>query len=174
MVNHKTKDAARPQAPVAPKRKRLGSEQERRERKRAIDREAQRSLREKTKTRIAELERTVELLRDTDRNQATASLLSEIDALRAENRRLKEIVDSVRSIVGSNVACQNVVPAGSAYGQGSENNSPPAADVGRMTTFFAQRGRMAHTIWQIRAQLSCVLIPSAVMRSYPHPLMSIS
>ena len=74
MVNRQASDAAAapppppPQTPIAPviKRKRRASclgEQERRERKRAIDREAQRSLREKTKTHIAELERTIDILR---------------------------------------------------------------------------------------------------------------
>ncbi|KAH6619960.1 hypothetical protein C7974DRAFT_316333 [Boeremia exigua] len=93
-------------APLA-KRKRRASclgEQERRERKRAIDREAQRSLREKTKTHIAELERTIQILRDQDRNGATANLLSEIDGLRAENERLRDIIDSVKSALGSDGA----------------------------------------------------------------------
>lgn len=92
-------------APVV-KRKRRASclgEQERRERKRAIDREAQRSLREKTKTHIAELERTIEILRNQDRNGATASLLTEIEGLRAENERLRDVIDGVRSVIGGEV-----------------------------------------------------------------------
>jgi len=107
MVNRRASDAAAPptQTPVATvaKRKRRASclgEQERRERKRAIDREAQRSLREKTKTHIAELERTIQILRDQDRNGATSSLLSEIDNLRAENEQLRDVIDSVKSVVG--------------------------------------------------------------------------
>lgn len=109
MVNRRPSDAAEFAVPVAPvvKRKRRASclgEQERRERKRAIDREAQRSLREKTKTHIAELERTIHILRDQDRNGATANLLSEIDSLRAENDRLRDIIDSVKSVLGSEVA----------------------------------------------------------------------
>jgi hypothetical protein len=107
MVNRRASDAAAPltQPPVATvaKRKRRASclgEQERRERKRAIDREAQRSLREKTKTHIAELERTIQILRDQDRNGATSSLLSEIDNLRAENEQLRDVIDSVKSVVG--------------------------------------------------------------------------
>lgn len=112
MVNRRASDAglaAQVQnTPIAPvvKRKRRASclgEQERRERKRAIDREAQRSLREKTKTHIAELERTIQILRDQDRNGATASLLSEIDGLRAENERLRDVIDSVKSVVGSEI-----------------------------------------------------------------------
>lgn len=70
-------------------------EQERRERKRTIDREAQRSLREKTKTHIAELEKAIQILRDQDRNGATASLLGEIEQLRQENEGLRDVIDSV-------------------------------------------------------------------------------
>ncbi|KAF2467256.1 uncharacterized protein BDR25DRAFT_376162 [Lindgomyces ingoldianus] len=108
MVNRRASDADPPSTPIVPvvKRKRRASclgEQERRERKRAIDREAQRSLREKTKTHIAELERTIQILRDQDRNGATASLLSEIDGLRAENERLRDVIDSVKSVVGGEI-----------------------------------------------------------------------
>jgi hypothetical protein len=105
MVNTGTNDTA----PVV-KRKRRASclgEQERRERKRAIDREAQRSLREKTKTHIAELERTIEILRDQDRNGTAASLLSEIESLRAENERLRNVIDSVKSVIGGDFASRN-------------------------------------------------------------------
>lgn len=106
-----TNDQPNPTTPIAPviKRRRRTSclgEQERRERKRAIDREAQRSLREKTKTHIAELERTIQILRDQDRDGATASLLSEIDSLRAENERLREVIDSVKSVIGSEVTAR--------------------------------------------------------------------
>lgn len=109
MVNQRPTDVADYTTPVAPavKRKRRASclgEQERRERKRAIDREAQRSLREKTKTHIAELERTIQILRDQDRNGATANLLSEIDSLRAENERLRDIIDSVKHVLGTDTA----------------------------------------------------------------------
>lgn len=136
MVNRRSSDAAPPATPIAPviKRKRRASclgEQERRERKRAIDREAQRSLREKTKTHIAELERTIEILRDQDRNGATASLLSEIDSLRAENERLRDVIDSVKSVVGSEIFPRTNVNA-AAGGGGGSGNSPDAASVGML------------------------------------------
>lgn len=126
-----------PPAPIAPviKRKRRASclgEQERRERKRAIDREAQRSLREKTKTHIAELERTIQILRDQDRNGATASLLSEIEGLRAENERLRDVIDSVKSVVGSEIFPRTTpTSAVSAAGGGAAGNSPAATSIGR-------------------------------------------
>jgi hypothetical protein len=106
-------------------------EQERRERKRAIDREAQRSLREKTKTHIAELERTIEILRDQDRNGATASLLSEIESLRAENERLRDVIDSVKSVIGGDIAPRNNTSSDhSAADGGGAVISPAASSVG--------------------------------------------
>lgn len=127
MVTRRASDAAPPPTTIAPvvKRKRRASclgEQERRERKRAIDREAQRSLREKTKTHIAELERTIQILRDQDRNGATASLLSEIDALRAENERLRDVIDSVKSVVGSEIFPRSA-PSGGASANDNGNAS---------------------------------------------------
>lgn len=140
MVNRRASDAApQPSAPIAPvvKRKRRASclgEAERRERKRAIDREAQRSLREKTKTHIAELERTIEILRNQDRNGATAGLLSEIEGLRAENERLRDVIDCVKSVVGGEVlprtaSVSNQNGVGTA-GAGAGGANSPTASVG--------------------------------------------
>jgi hypothetical protein len=108
MASFRTSDTPVPSTLISPvvKRKRRASclgEQERRERKRALDREAQRSLREKTKTHTAELECTIQILRDQDRAGATASLLSEVDVQRAENERLRSVVESVKSVVGIEV-----------------------------------------------------------------------
>jgi hypothetical protein len=129
MVNSGTTDTA----PVG-KRKRRASclgEQERRERKRAIDREAQRSLREKTKTHIAELERTIEILRDQDRNGTAASLLSEIESLRAENERLRNIIDNVKSVIGGDLAPRNKASSEhSGADGGGAVISPAATSVG--------------------------------------------
>lgn len=137
MVSHRAADNTASQAPIAPviKRKRRTSclgEEERRERKRAIDREAQRSLREKTRTHIAELERTIEILRDQDRNGATANLLAEIDALRSENERLKSIIESVKSLVGVDTAPRNTAPANVPNGEGG-NDSPPTITTGTIS-----------------------------------------
>ena len=140
MVNRRASDAAPPQPSIAPvvKRKRRASclgEQERRERKRAIDREAQRSLREKTKTHIAELERTIQILRDQDQNGATASLLSEIDVLRAENERLRDVIDSVKSVIGCDLFPRN--NAGNGGGNdGGQEHSPAASSVGMHNSAF--------------------------------------
>ncbi|UPX14038.1 uncharacterized protein EKO05_0004530 [Ascochyta rabiei] len=115
MTNRRPSDATELAANTAPavKRKRRASclgEQERRERKRAVDREAQRSLREKTKTHIADLERTIRILRDRDRSGATANLLSEIDSLRAENERLRVIIDSVKNVLRTDIAPRTTAP----------------------------------------------------------------
>lgn len=130
-----------PLQPVAPvvKRKRRAScldEQERRERKRAIDREAQRSLREKTKTHIAELERTIEILRNQDTNGATASLLTELEGLRAENERLRDVIEGVRSVIGGEMFGR-MAPATSAsagvLGPGLQENMPMDESAGMHT-----------------------------------------
>lgn len=141
MVNRGPSDAAEHAIPAAPvvKRKRRASclgEQERRERKRAIDREAQRSLREKTKTHIAELERTIQILRDQDRNGATANLLSEIDGLRAENERLRDIIDSVKSVLGNDVAPRTSTAAEHLPANGGGAIASPASSSNGMREFI--------------------------------------
>jgi len=125
-----TQDAAAtgpPPAPPAIKRPRRAfglGEQERRERKRALDREAQRSLREKTKTYIAELERTIGILRDQSQHPATRGLLSEIDILREENDRLRNVIASVRGAVGDDVFGRGAGAAAGAGGGGVGDASP--------------------------------------------------
>ena len=152
MVNRRASDAAAPQDPVAPvvKRKRRASclgEQERRERKRAIDREAQRSLREKTKTHIAELERTIQILRDQDRNGATLSLLTEIDDLRAENERLREVIESVRSVIGGDVLPRNATQANPVATDDGRQHSPAASSVGMHDLAHYSAVNKAHRLW---------------------------
>jgi hypothetical protein len=139
MVNRRASDATAQPAPIAPvvKRKRRASclgEQERRERKRAIDREAQRSLREKTKTHIAELERTIQILRNQDGNGSTASLLSEIDSLRQENERLRDVIDSVKSVVGSEIFPRSISGGSSAGNSARSNSGSPDASGDGMRT----------------------------------------
>lgn len=153
MVNRRASDAAPAQAPVTPvvKRKRRASclgEQERRERKRAIDREAQRSLREKTKTHIAELERTIQILRDQDRNGATSSLLSEIDGLRAENERLREVIESVKSVVGCDIVPRATPPSNAGMvNDGRQEHSPAASSVGMHHPAYYSTTQGAHSPW---------------------------
>jgi hypothetical protein len=152
MVTRRASDAAQPQTPVAPvvKRKRRASclgEQERRERKRAIDREAQRSLREKTKTHIAELEKTIQILRDQDRNGATSSLLTEIDVLRNENERLRNVIDSVKSVVGCDFLPRNTTANTAPASQGGLEHSPAVSSVGMHETAYYSSTNKAHSTW---------------------------
>lgn len=87
---------------LVPEKKRKASclgEQERRERKRAVDREAQRTLREKTRLHITNLERTIETLRNQDINATTAALLDQIAGLRKENERLRGAIENVRTAI---------------------------------------------------------------------------
>lgn len=134
MMDHEPKNAAPTQIYITQKRNRPASEQECRERKRAVDRQAQRSLREKTKIHIAKLERTIEILRNKDRNDTTATLLSEIDALRAENEQLKHTIESVKSLVGINVVSQDILPAKPGPGTEDANYSPTVAAVAVATS----------------------------------------
>jgi hypothetical protein len=152
MVNRRASDATQPQTPVAPvvKRKRRASclgEQERRERKRAIDREAQRSLREKTKTHIAELERTIQILRDQDRNGATSSLLTEIDVLRSENERLRDVIDSVKSVIGCDIFSRNTATNTAPANDGGTEHSPAASSVGMHDLAYYSTTNKAHSTW---------------------------
>ncbi|KAF1958669.1 hypothetical protein CC80DRAFT_16871 [Byssothecium circinans] len=180
MATRQYSDAAPSATPIAPtiKRKRRASclgEQERRERKRAIDREAQRSLREKTKTHIAELERTIKMLRDQDRNGTTANLLTEIEGLRAENERLRDIIGSVKSVVGGDLFPR---PADNATGTlssadgggeaGESGHSPADVSAGQPTP----RQRISSFLSQIETNpsLSLPTPPNSHTPSYSNNL----
>ena len=71
-----------------------------RERKRALDRKAQRASREKTKSHIAHLEHMVKILGGDNRGSSTSELMEEITRLNGEIDRLRKIIDSIKSILG--------------------------------------------------------------------------
>lgn len=73
----------------------------RRERKREADRMAQKSSREKRRLYTDQLERTINLLCKEDKNAAAYELMEEISRLRAENGRLRRIIDGVKSALNS-------------------------------------------------------------------------
>jgi hypothetical protein len=88
------------------KRPRKASQQkdndaQQRERKRALDRKAQRASREKTRSHIAHLEKMVQILSDKNGNTATSELLEEMGRLQAEIERLKKIIDAIKSVLGA-------------------------------------------------------------------------
>lgn len=68
-----------------------------RERKRELDRRAQRNSREKQRQYIARLEKTIEILQKNSGNAATTELLEEIRRLEAETERLTAIIERIKS-----------------------------------------------------------------------------
>lgn len=68
------------------------------ERKRALDRKAQRASREKTRSHLAHLERMVQILSEKNGNAVT-ELLEEILTLHAEIDRLKKIIDGIKCLL---------------------------------------------------------------------------
>ena len=74
-----------------------------RERKRALDRKAQRASREKTRSHIAHLEKMVQILSDKNGSAATSELMEEMSRLHAEIDRLRKIIDSIKSVLGADV-----------------------------------------------------------------------
>jgi len=93
---------------MAPKRPRRTSKltTSQRERKRAIDREAQRSIRTKTKNYIAHLENLVKVMEHGDgeadgkRDERTRELVTQLRQSQEEVRRLREMVVGVQKLVG--------------------------------------------------------------------------
>jgi hypothetical protein len=67
-----------------------------RAKKRAWDRAAQRTLRQKTRVRIEHLEKTVQALEEERHGTVIPKLMDEIEALRTENERLRKVIgDSI-------------------------------------------------------------------------------
>ena len=85
-------------------------DEKQRERKRALDRKAQRASREKTRSHIAHLEKMVQILSDKNGSTATSELMEEMTKLHAEIDRLRKIIDSIKSVLGADVFESNVQP----------------------------------------------------------------
>ncbi|RDW74140.1 hypothetical protein BP5796_07582 [Coleophoma crateriformis] len=98
--------STRSPSPTRPKRARKlsrgknGSEDKQRERKRALDRKAQRASREKTRSHIAHLEKMVAILTEKNGNGTTAELLEEMGRLHDEIDRLRKIIEGIKSALG--------------------------------------------------------------------------
>ena len=132
-----------------PKRKRpLKLTQSQRERKRAIDREAQRSIRIKTKNYIAHLESMVKAMEQNDthgpdgENNRTRELMNQLRQSQEEVRRLREAMLGVQRVLGGALgdAARNALNIESnEQRQASSSSSPPSeeADVGVSGSFSA-------------------------------------
>jgi hypothetical protein len=95
-----------PPDPVPLRRLRKGSmrsvdDDKLRERKRALDRKAQRASREKTRSHIAHLEKTVRILTAKNGSLATSELMEEMAGLHAEIDRLKKIIGGIKSAISA-------------------------------------------------------------------------
>jgi len=71
----------------------------RRLKKRELDRKAQRLARERTKSRIAQLESMVDNLRQSDSNSQIASLMDELGRITKERDNLLQVLDSLGSTI---------------------------------------------------------------------------
>lgn len=70
--------------------------------KRSVDRKAQQAYRQRTKDRIAELEKRLADVQETSRQQQV-HLKSEVETLRERNARLKRCLDSIVHLASSTI-----------------------------------------------------------------------
>jgi hypothetical protein len=109
-----------------------------RERKRALDRKAQRASREKTRSHIAHLEKMVQVLSEKNGSSATGELMEEMNRLHAEIERLRKIIDSIKSVLGVDV----IKATTSRYGMAGSRkmnpllNRPPDRHLDQSTTII--------------------------------------
>jgi len=78
-------------------------DEKQRERKRALDRKAQRASREKTRSHIAHLEKMVKVLSEKNGSTATTELMEEVTRLQVEVDRLRKIIDNIKSVLGTDI-----------------------------------------------------------------------
>jgi hypothetical protein len=88
---------------VRKSRKQTGIDDAQRERKREMDRKAQRLSREKNKSHIAHLEKLVEMLYQKNDKTANIELVEEVERLTAEVGRLRKVIWNVRNLVGGDM-----------------------------------------------------------------------
>lgn len=84
-----------------PKRTALTDEQI--ERRRSIDRTAQRNARAKTKARIRELEKLVDSLQTSQGDERLQNVMTMLEQQQEEARKLKSTLDAVRKLVGGEI-----------------------------------------------------------------------
>jgi hypothetical protein len=89
--------AATPNMPEAKgRRRRLGSADERIERKRELDRIAQRASRERARARTQHLEEKLKSLQAEDKQEQISYLMNTIEELRRENTELRRVTEKIK------------------------------------------------------------------------------
>jgi hypothetical protein len=105
----------------------------RRLKKRELDRKAQRLARERTKSRIAQLESMVDNLRQNDSNSHVAALMDQLGQVTKERDNLLQVLDSLGSTIRRHIGDSATNEPASDASESSVNNSggpthPPMAE----------------------------------------------
>ena len=80
--------------------------------KRANDREAQRAIRERTKTQIESLEKTIRDLSNQQPHQELQTVLKQKHLIEAENANIKKKLNAALSLLQPLIGCQGVIGFG--------------------------------------------------------------
>ncbi|KAG7404218.1 hypothetical protein Forpe1208_v016010 [Fusarium oxysporum f. sp. rapae] len=99
----------------------------RRLKKRELDRKAQRLARERTKSRIAQLESMVDNLRQHDSNAQIATLMDQLGKVTKERDNLLQVLDSLRSTIRRHIGDNNSATTTSERRSETKSESPAYA-----------------------------------------------
>jgi hypothetical protein len=102
----------------------LSTAEARRLKKRELDRKAQRLARQRTKSRIAQLERTVDQLRQSDSNAQVHTLIDELEKVTKERDNLLQVLDFLGSTIRSHLGDSNTSAAST--NEASSHTTPRA------------------------------------------------
>lgn len=138
-----------------PKRTALTDEQI--ERRRSIDRTAQRNARAKTKARIRELERLVDSLQTSQGDERLQNVMNMLEQQQDEARKLKGTLDTVRKLVGGESI---TLPDDPLPETGSEHDE---------TKFFARPQSIGDNDTLIDSTVTVAVPPSAQERGSTSP-----
>jgi TolA-binding protein len=96
------------------------------ERRRKIERDAQRAARARTKSRIDELENKIESLLSGQDNDCLSTLMQQLDEKQAENRKLRASLASIQKILNATAESD---PIGSAKEEEEKSTEQPVVSV---------------------------------------------
>lgn len=100
----------------------------RRLKKRELDRKAQRLARERTKSRIAQLESMVDNLRQSDSNAQVSTLIDELEKVTKERDNLLQVLDSLGSTIRRHLGDSNTSEASNDIKSEASSHTTPRAD----------------------------------------------